>query len=225
MNGKGRRKDWLMTARQTLPRLTRVLREMKPTFSLGDVREIDFDFLAGHEIEALIWDVDGTLMSYHAKRIAAELSPHMDELFAATSLEHAVLSNCDETRFEELKDIFPHVPLIRAYRGPEGVITRTARGGSDTHTLDEIRALLDLGYEQIRKPSADLILHALSVIAVPGERTVMVGDQYLTDVASANLGGIRSVKVDTFARNTFPRSIRFSQRLERILYRMVNGRA
>ncbi len=55
-------------------------------------------------------------------------------------------------------------------------------------------------------------------------RVLMVGDQYLTDVASANLAGIRSAKVRTFRRDTFPRSLRFSQALEVTLYRVMHGR-
>jgi hypothetical protein len=135
-----------------------------------------------------------------------------------------VLSNCDELRFEELKTIFPNLPLIRGYRGPTGTTFRTAHGTTDSHTRSQIDELLKSGYRQIRKPSGELIGHAVEALGFPGSRCVMIGDQYLTDIASANLGGIRSIKVETYGRKTFPRSIRFSQRLERVLFRLVNPR-
>jgi predicted HAD superfamily phosphohydrolase YqeG len=53
----------------------------------------------------------------------------------------------------------------------------------------------------------------------------MIGDQYLTDVAGANLGGVRSIKLPTLARETFRPSVRFSQSLERGLYTVLYGGA
>ena len=52
---------------------------------------------------------------------------------------------------------------------------------------------------------------------------LMVGDQYFTDIASANLAGVRSVKVPTLHRASFPAPVRWSQRLEAVLYRLKYG--
>jgi len=53
----------------------------------------------------------------------------------------------------------------------------------------------------------------------------MVGDQYLTDVAGANLGGVRSIKLPTLAPGTFRRSVRLGQVVEILLYALVHGGA
>ncbi len=216
-------RDWLLTARQTLPRLRRIIGKLKPTYHLDDVRGIDEKFLNTHSIQGLIWDVDGTLTNYHAMEVADELRPHIKMLFADKSLKHAILSNCDERRFDELKAVFPRIPLIRAYQSPTGPVFRTALGDDDTHSRDHIIDLLAAGGQQIRKPSRELIEHATNVLGVPPDRCVMIGDQYFTDVASANLAGARSIKVKTFGKRTFPRSIQITQKLELAIYRMLNG--
>ncbi len=216
-------RDWLLTARQTLPRLRGILGKLKPTYHLDDVRGIDTKFLNSHSIQGLIWDVDGTLTNYHAMEVADELRPHVETLFADKTLQHAILSNCDERRFDELKTVFPAIPLIRAYQSPTGTVFRTALGNDDTHSNDRITNLLAAGGRQIRKPSRELIAHATKVLGVEPDRCVMIGDQYFTDVASANLADTRSIKVKTFGKRTFPRSIQTTQKLELAIYRVLNG--
>jgi hypothetical protein len=44
-------------------------------------------------------------------------------------------------------------------------------------------------------------------------------------VAGANLGGVRSIKVPTLARETFRPAVRLSQVLERGLYALLHGGA
>jgi hypothetical protein len=59
----------------------------------------------------------------------------------------------------------------------------------------------------VKKPSGELIGIALDELAVDVERrslSLMVGDQHFTDVAGANLAGIRSAKVQTIAPGSFP---------------------
>jgi len=60
-------------------------------------------------------------------------------------------------------------------------------------------------------------------IADRPEAALMVGDQYFTDIASANLAGVRSAKVPTLHRASFPAPVRWSQRLEAVLYRLKHG--
>ena len=50
---------------------------------------------------------------------------------------------------------------------------------------------------------------------------VMVGDQYTTDIAGANLAGIRSIKVATIARHSFPFPVRLLQTMEDMLVRAL----
>jgi predicted HAD superfamily phosphohydrolase YqeG len=51
---------------------------------------------------------------------------------------------------------------------------------------------------------------------------MMVGDQYFTDVAGANLAGVLSVKVNTYDRSSFTLPIRIFQRAELVLYRVLH---
>ena len=80
--------------------------------------------------------------------------------------------------------------------------------------------------QPIRKPSRRLVQAALRELGVADRpaAALMVGDQYFTDIASANLAGIRSVKVPTLHRASFPAPVRWSQRLETMLYRLKHGR-
>jgi predicted HAD superfamily phosphohydrolase YqeG len=217
------RDDLLSTLRQTIPRLWRLRNYLEPTFHLDTVAAIDAAFLQRHGVRAVLWDVDGTVMSFHGGDVDPAF-PHVRDLFRDGPGRHAILSNCHESRFEELGRMFPEVPIVRAYSTANGPIFRVKQQGSDTHTSHEVSELLNAGGRQIRKPSGELVDYCMQLLGEKDPNSVlMVGDQYLTDVASANLAGIRSAKVRTFRRDTFPRAIRFSQSLEAMLYRAMNG--
>ncbi len=210
--------DQLLTLRQSLPRMAQLLTKMRPTFQLDSAADVDAGFLERHGIRGVLWDVDGTVMAYHGQDVDAAF-PHVRELFRKGPARHAVLSNCDEERFEVLGRIFPEVPLVRGYTTADGLVFRNRSGGRDTHDREQVEKLLANGGLQIRKPSGDLIRYGMRLLEVDDPKAMlMVGDQYLTDVASANLAVARSVKVKTFRRDTFPLTIRFTQRLEQLLY-------
>lgn len=212
--------DQLLTVRQSLPRMAQLLTKMRPSFHLDSAAAVDAAFIAGHGFEGVLWDVDGTVMAYHAQDVDPAF-PHLRELFRNGPGRHAILSNCDEERFQVLGRIFPEVHLLRGYSTPEGLVFRNRLGGRDTHDGNQVAALLARGGRQIRKPSGDLVRYAMSLLEVKSPSAMLiVGDQYLTDVASANLAHARSVKVKTFRRDTFPLAIRFTQRIEKLLYLM-----
>ncbi len=210
--------DQYATLLQTMPRLWTIARNSRPTYAFDTVQSITGDFLEREGVRGVLWDVDGTIMSYHAKAID-ETFGHLHALISADPDRHAVLSNCDEPRFRELGDMLPELPILRAYATPSGPVFRHTHRGRDTHSHEEIARLLQRGARQIRKPSGALVRYGMEILGLTDPQEVlMVGDQYLTDVASANLAGARSVKVRTWRRDTFPFSIRTSQRLERLLY-------
>ena len=219
-------RDYLATVRQTLPRLALVVRHLRPTFHIHDVSALSPEFFAAQDVEGVIWDVDGTIMTYHAMEIADEFRPTLRQLFRDDGPpRHAILSNCDEERFLTLGHIFPEIPVLRGYDTASGPVFRRRLRGRDTHTAEDLERLFAAGARQIRKPNGPLVRYAMGELGVEDpSRVVMVGDQYFTDVASANLAGVRSVKVRTFGRETFPRSIRFTQRLEAMVYRLAYGR-
>jgi len=55
----------------------------------------------------------------------------------------------------------------------------------------------------------------------PGVPFFMVGDQDFTDVAGANLAGIRSVKVRTVRPDSFPIAVRSLHIRERFIFRVL----
>jgi predicted HAD superfamily phosphohydrolase YqeG len=217
--------DRFATLRQSLPRIWKLLSELEPTFRIQTVSEIDGDFIERNDIRGILWDVDGTLMSYHAKDIDQQF-PHIRALFRDGPARHAILSNCDEVRFDVLAGMFPEVPVVRGYATPNEPVFRYKLGGTDTHSPEEIQHILSHNGVQIRKPSGELIRYGMQLLGVDDpDAMLMVGDQYLTDIASANLAGARSAKVPTFRRETFPFPIRVSQRVERVLYALRTSRS
>jgi predicted HAD superfamily phosphohydrolase YqeG len=210
--------DQFATVVQTLPRLWTIARNTTPTYHLDSVNEITADFLKSEGIRGVLWDVDGTIMPYHAKAIDDEFV-HLGDLFANGPAKHGILSNCDEVRFLELAEMIPELPNIRGYTTPSGLVFRKTHHGQDTHTPAQVAELLAGGAKQIRKPSGALIRYGMEVLSIDDPHAMlMVGDQHLTDVASANLAGARSAKIRTWRRDTFPASIRFAQVFERALY-------
>ncbi|WP_419163042.1 HAD hydrolase-like protein [Candidatus Palauibacter sp.] len=214
---------WVQTSRRLLPRLARLTREIRPTFHLGSVSELSPGDLQELGVEAVLWDVDGTLMAHHADRVDPALTSAFEALLAAPGLRHAIVSNCQEERFAELGRIFPGMPVVLGYETEAGAAFRVRRGA-----VEEWRGPGASGrraLRPIRKPSLRLVRAALDVLdfADRPEAALMVGDQYFTDIASASLAGIRSVKVTTLHRASFPSPVRVSQRLEGLLYRLKYG--
>lgn len=213
----GERRDWLQTLRQTAPHMGRVLRNLKPTFEFEDIRQIDRAFLEKHGIRGLIWDVDGTLTCYHGSILSALRSRSIEKLFADPSLRHVILSNCGEKRYDELGRMFPEVPILKAYETPDGIAYRQRIGGGETWEGTPPAE----GMRPIRKPNVDLIAYSARVLGRDTSEIAMVGDQYWTDVAGANMAGIRSIRVPPIEPHTFPRTLRILQSVEQRLRRWI----
>ncbi len=224
---------WMQTTRRLLPRLARLSREIRPTFHLDSVNDLSAGRLRDLGVEAVLWDVDGTLMAHHAGRVDPALAAGFKDLLGAAGLRHTIVSNCQEARFAELAEIFPAIPVMLGYETGAGAAFRVRRGPAESWrgpgaaaaaaSSDGDRAAGDL--RPIRKPSRRLVRAAIEELdfADRPEAALMVGDQYFTDIASANLAGIRSVKVSTLHRASFPSPVRASQRLEGLLYRLKYG--
>ncbi|HSZ83262.1 MAG TPA: HAD hydrolase-like protein [Polyangia bacterium] len=224
------RENWTSTAWQTLPRLWRVLAEMRPTLSVPDITALDDAFLRRHDVAALLWDVDGTLMAYHDGRVEPELAAAFANLRG--KVPQAILSNCGDARLEELGTIFGELPVFKGYRRQDAsLVFRCLRGGAERWSVGrgDARAIVARPagrLKALRKPSAELVDAVIDELDVaPGRRVFMVGDQHVTDIAGANLAGIGSVKVRTVRPETFPLEIRCLQRVERGLFRLLHGRA
>ncbi|WP_419857923.1 HAD hydrolase-like protein [Candidatus Palauibacter irciniicola] len=222
---------WMQTARRLLPRLASMSRRIRPTFHLDSVNGLSAGRLRDLGVEAVLWDVDGTLMAHHAGRVDPALAPGFEDLLRAPGLRHAIVSNCQEARFAELGEIFPAIPVMLGYETGAGAAFRVRRGPRESWRGPGAAAASSAGdgspgdLRPIRKPSRRLVRAALEELGVADRpaAALMVGDQYFTDIASANLAGVRSVKVPTLHRASFPAPVRWSQRLEAVLYRLKYG--
>ena len=224
---------WWQTTRRLLPRLAGLSREIRPTFHLDTVNGLSAGRLRDLGVEVVLWDVDGTLMAHHAGRVDPALAPGFEDLLRAPGLRHAIVSNCQEARFAELGEIFPAVPVILGYETGAGAAFRVRRGPAESWRGPGATAMegssagdpVSGDLRPLRKPSRRLVQAALDVLDVADRPSaaLMVGDQYFTDIASANLAGVRSAKVPTLHRASFPAPVRWSQRLEAVLYRLKHG--
>tara|TARA_B100001750_G_C15456055_1_gene571663 strand:+ start:384 stop:1133 length:750 start_codon:yes stop_codon:yes gene_type:complete len=221
-------KTWLQTARRVLPNLVRLSRQIRPTIHLSSVSDICSEQLHREGIKAILWDVDGTLMAHHAGRVDPSIADAFTALLRATDLRHAIVSNCQEPRAAELGKMFPGVPVVLGYEMKVGCVFRITR---DAETRwwspgdDRLFGKPEI-VSPIRKPSAKLIEAALVELNMSNEleAVLLVGDQYFTDIVSANLAGVRSAKVPTMKQTSFPIPVKLSQQLETILYRLKYGR-
>jgi predicted HAD superfamily phosphohydrolase YqeG len=209
---------------QSAPRLLSLIHQMRPTWRLPSLLALDAAFIAKHGIRAIVWDVDGTLTGDRHRSLVPEAVAPFRALMAHRGLRHTVLSNAGESRFRELGTIFPDMPILRAYTLDDSVLYRRLFQGADSWTAAELADRLAQGARVIRKPSRLLVEYAVRELDAAKEEVLMVGDQFLTDVAGANLGGVRSVKLPTVARETFRRSVRISQRIESVIFALVHGR-
>lgn len=209
---------------QVIPRLPTLLRSLEPTWHLRSLAALDPKFLEVHGIRGLIWDVDGTLTGDRGQ-LLPETAQIFRALLARPGLKHVVLSNSGEERFRQLSDMFPTVKLVRGYSLGKSTLYRKRLGAADSWTDAELEQRLRGGARMIRKPSAELIGYAIQELGCGKDETVMVGDQYFTDVAGANLAGVRSIKLPTLAKETFRISVRISHALESAIYALLYGRA
>lgn len=218
--------DWITTTWQALPQFFRLVTKLKPTFHLPDVTALGPGFVEQHRVKGLLWDVDGTLMPHHEMGVATEFQATLKGL--ENQVAQAILSNCGETRFLELGKIFPELPVLKAYQTDSGsIVLRALERGEERWTTGAAGERKTIArptgrLKPIKKPSAELIEFALDRLgAPPRDQVFMVGDQYFTDIAGANLAGIGSIKVPTFSSRSFPLPIRSFQVIERGIYRIM----
>jgi predicted HAD superfamily phosphohydrolase YqeG len=209
---------------QVWPRLISLIGRMRPTWQVRSLAEITPAFLRARDVRGLIWDVDGTLTGDGRRDVLPEAAAPFRALLADPDVRHVILSNASEERFRQLGEMFPEIPLLRGYVHRGVRVFRTLHRGVESGTADQLAKRLADGAHVIRKPSAELIHYAVRELRCAREHVVMVGDQYLTDVAGANLGGIRSIKLPTLAPETFRRSVRLGQIVENVLFALVHGR-
>lgn len=216
------RGDWVTTVVQGVPKLSALSRHMRPTLQLDSIASLNAATLRSFGAHCLIWDVDGTLMRRHGNEVAPQLVESFQRLLDDPALRHVVLSNCDETRFVELATIFPTIPIIRVYQTDRGIVVRRRLGASDS-SIFGVGVSLDPGCTVLRKPNVSMVRAALDELGCASAAdAVMIGDQYLTDIAPANMAGVRSVKVRTVEPGSFPAAVRALQLAEKLLFAIAS---
>jgi predicted HAD superfamily phosphohydrolase YqeG len=208
---------------QVVPRLALLVGKMRPTWRVRSLAEVSPEFLRANGVHGLIWDVDGTLTGDRKRELLPESAGPFRALLADEALRHVILSNASEERFLQLGEMFPTIPVLRGYALRGELLFRKLARGTDCWTAEELAARLAAGAHVIRKPSAELVELAVRELACETGEVAMVGDQFLTDVAGANLGGVRSIKLPTLAPETFRHSVRLGQIAENALYALAHG--
>ena len=208
---------------QVVPRLASLVGEMRPTWRVQSLAEVTPTFLRANGVRGLIWDVDGTLCGDRRRELLPESAGPFNALLADEGLSHVILSNASEERFLQLGEMFPTLPILRGYVLHGELLFRKISRGTDCWTSEELAARLAAGAHVVRKPSAELVELALRELSCSKDEAVMIGDQYLTDVAGANLAGVRSIKLPTLAPGTFRRTVRLGQIAENMVYALAHG--
>lgn len=194
---------------------------MRPTYHADCITEITPGFVRDQQIQLILWDVDGTLGPWHCSELAPRPAQAWAELKALPGVAHVILSNCGDARWLELGRMFPEIPVLRGFQGEAGPILQKLLGGTETWVVGEPGAEPT---STVRKPSAELVQLALAAAHCPEPKAaLMIGDQYLTDVAGASMAGIQSIKLPTMERGSFPLAVRLLQRMEDILYPLFHG--
>ena len=225
MRPTGRPETLWGTLRQSAPQVGPVVRHMRPTWRFRTLASVTPAFLSRHGIEGVIWDVDGTLTAYHHHQLDPSVEPTLRALVALPNVRHAIVSNSPEGRFAALGTLFPTMRVVRVYNADGVLHPRTLFHGEDSMTPEARAALDNAGAYALRKPSRQLLEQTLAVLECRASQVVMIGDQYLTDIAGAGMAGVRSIKVDPIVPTSFPLSLRAAQLAERVLFAGRYGRS
>ncbi|MBH1980514.1 HAD-IIIA family hydrolase [Candidatus Saccharibacteria bacterium] len=170
------------------------LDELRPTHIVKGVEGItpsslDRNGLGTSAIKAIAFDVDGTLMGHHEINVEHDVYRALNDL-AEASYKLYIISNAYGDRVDELKDMFEYNGVKARVVTPQYV---TPAGESP---------------KKYRKPHTAMIE---DVAANAGGSVLMVGDQMIKDVLSANRADMPSVLVPRRGDGDDPR-VKYLQR-------------
>lgn len=204
--------DWVRTVLHAVGQLPQLLTALEPLDELPGVEAMTPAFLRARGIAGIIWDLDGTLTSHGASEIHPEIQAHLTQL-QTEKFHNVVLSNARSPRLRTLSTGWPGIPFIKGYQVGSDLAFRIFESGEESWTGGVVAER-----PAVRKPDMRLIEFAIEQTNLPErDRIALVGDQYVTDIAPANLAGVRSVKVPTLEPASFPLPVRALQIAERAL--------
>jgi predicted HAD superfamily phosphohydrolase YqeG len=166
-----------------------------------------------HEgVAGIIWDLDGTLTSHGASEIHPEVHAHLTRL-QTEEFRNVVLSNARSPRLRTLSKDWPGVPFVKGYQVGPSLAFRIFESGQESWSGGPTARRA-----AVRKPDMRLVEFAIEQTDLSDrDRIALVGDQYVTDIAPANLAGLHSVKVPTLKPASFPLPVRALQVAEHVL--------
>lgn len=181
--------------------LARWTRMIRPDFVMDAVAHLRPDHIRelAPQVEALCFDIDGTVTDYHAPAVPADAAALLRELSQA-GYATFVVSNCYGQRAADVHRLYE--PLVTGVFTPEDC-------------LDPTRPDDNPGAHA--KPAPDMILAAATGAGVPAHQVLMVGDQMFKDVLSARRAGAASLLVPRLGPSDH-QGVRWLQRpIERVL--------
>jgi|GEM_PF-1362577 len=157
----------------------RFLDQLCPTYITSSVETLTPDLFEKNKnrilgrVDAVAFDVDGTLMNHHDTELDDSVKKMLYSL-SETGLRLFIISNAYDSRAKELKDIFSK--------------------GFDMRVITPVDVAGSMDPKKFRKPNPSMIQLALSELG-EHEEFMMVGDQMLKDVLSAQRADVLSMLV------------------------------
>jgi len=170
---------------------------LRPTFVAQDVEMLTPAVANRYAINTIAFDVDGTLSNYHAHELEPTVRDALGELGSA-GIKLFIVSNAYDERAEELASIYCEVV-------PEANVITPASVAPEGEKLSSYR-----------KPSPAMLRHVVELSQDKPTHTLMVGDQLLKDIISANRAGTKSLLLPRRGTGDHP-AVRFQRVPETIL--------
>jgi HAD superfamily phosphatase (TIGR01668 family) len=146
-----------------------------PTFITSNIEALNPDVINDMEVEAVAFDVDGTLSSYHAGEIEPSVERTLRDM-GDSGVKLIIISNAYGSRVDQLNDMYGQL-VDGQVISPASLV----KGNENPR--------------KYRKPSPDMLDEASSRLGVDGKDVLMVGDQVLKDIVAANRAGTKSLLV------------------------------
>lgn len=158
---------------------------LRPKMTIDSIYNLDVADLKRRGINAVLSDLDNTLLAWNVKETAVDMDK-LNKRLATAGIDLIVVSNNNHDRIAKVLD-------------PHGIkfVSRA------------------------KKPLPNGILAAIEKFNLDKGKTIMVGDQLITDIQAANLAGVKSVLVKPLV-NTDAWNTSINRFLEKFIFFFLN---
>lgn len=177
----------------------------KPTYVAKSAEALPEAFETGvlDHIQHVAFDVDGTLMNYHEGELPEWAAVLLRDLIEK-GRRVSIISNAYGDRAQELFDIFGQIHEDIYVITPEDV---TQFDGDDP--------------TRYRKPDPTMLERLAELTGVNAGHTLVVGDQLMKDVVTANTVGAESLIVERYGNGDDERVARWQRPIEELARRAM----